>query len=300
MIAEEANQEQTENKNQYKEFRMATKMKIRRMSDVQLQEVAWLFKPYIPFEKLTIIQGDPGEGKTTLALRVSATCSTGTALPGIEACAPFDVIYQTVEDGLGDTVKPRLIEAGADESRILNIVEDNKSLSLLDERIEKAMVLTGAKLMMLDPMQGYLGDKIDMNRANEIRIVLKNVAAVAERTGCPIVLVGHLNKASGYEQEQTALKEKLISVNDGISRMDMRDSCIREFIAKAKQYIKMPTLTPELLQIFIRKIEVFEKLEKYSRTAGNLIIIHYAFQLPEQDGMPVLEMLLPSNMREPA
>ena len=78
------------------------------------------------------------------------------------------------------------------------------------------------------------------------------------------------------------------------------DSCIREFIAKAKQYIEMPMLTPELLRVFIRKIEVFEKLEKYSRIAGNLINIHYAFQLPEQNGMPVLEMLLPSNMRETA
>ena len=161
MIAEEATEQQTENKNQNKEKSMATEMKIRRMSDVQLREVAWLWKPYIPFGKITIIQGDPGEGKTTLALRVAVACSTGTALPGMEACAPFDVIYQTAEDGLGDTVKPRLIEAGADESRILNIVEDNKSLSLLDERIEKAIVQTGAKLMILDPMQGYLGDKTE-------------------------------------------------------------------------------------------------------------------------------------------
>lgn len=106
--------------------------------------------------------------------------------------------------------------------------------------------------------------------------------------------------ASGYEQEQTTLKEKLISVNNGISEMDMRDSCIREFIAKAKQYIEMPKLTPELLRVFIRKIEVFEKMEKYSRKVGNLINIHYAFQLPEQDGMPILKMLLPSNMRETA
>ena len=98
-------------------------------------------------------------------------------------CVPM---LSAAEDGLGDTVKPRLIEAGADESRILNIVEDNKSLSLLDERIEKAIVQTGAKLMILDPIQGYLGDKIDMNRANEIRTVLKNVAAVAKRTGCAI------------------------------------------------------------------------------------------------------------------
>ncbi|MBQ4049071.1 MAG: DUF4368 domain-containing protein, partial [Clostridia bacterium] len=106
--------------------------------------------------------------------------------------------------------------------------------------------------------------------------------------------------ASGYEQEQTTLKEKLIAVNNGISEMDMRDSCIREFITKAKQYIEMPKLTPELLRVFIRKIEVFEKMEKYSRKVGNLINIHYAFQLPEQDGMPMLKMLLPCNMRETA
>lgn len=106
--------------------------------------------------------------------------------------------------------------------------------------------------------------------------------------------------ASGYEQEQTTLKEKLIAVNNGISEMDMRDSCIREFIAKAKQYIEMPKLTPELLRVFIRKIEVFEKMEKYSRKVGNLINIHYAFQLPEQDGMPILKMLLPSNKSETA
>ena len=101
MIAEEANQQRTQNENQNKELRMTTEMKIRRMSDVQLQEVVWLWKPYIPFGKITIIQGDPGEGKTTLALRVVSACSTGTALPGMEACAPFDVIYQTAEDGLG-------------------------------------------------------------------------------------------------------------------------------------------------------------------------------------------------------
>lgn len=86
---------------------------------------------------------------------------------------------------------------------------------------------------------------------------------------------------SGYEQEQTTLKEKLIAVNDGISKMDMRDNCIREFITKAKKYIEMPKLTYELLRVFIRKIEVFEKMKKYSRKAGNLINIHYAFQLPK-------------------
>ena len=174
-----------------------TKLKIVKMSEVELQKVNWLWYPYIPFRKITIIQGDPGEGKTTLALRLAAACSTGQAFPGMEISEPFNVIYQTAEDGLGDTIKPRLMEAGADQDRVLNIVEDTSSLTLLDKRIEAAIVQTNAKLMILDPIQGYLGGKIDMNRANEIRSVLKNVAAVAERTGCAIVLVGHLNKAAG-------------------------------------------------------------------------------------------------------
>ncbi len=172
-------------------------LKLVKMSDVDLQEVNWLWKPYIPFGKITIIQGDPGEGKTTFALRLAAACSNGTALPGTESGEPFPVIYQTAEDGLADTIKPRLMDAGANQDLVLNIVEDQRSLTLLDKRIEEAIVQTGAKLIILDPIQGYLGGRIDMNRANEIRNVLKDVAAVAERTGCAIVLVGHLNKASG-------------------------------------------------------------------------------------------------------
>lgn len=172
-------------------------LEIRKLSEVELQEVQWLWYPYIPFGKITIIQGDPGEGKTTFALRLAAACSTGNPLPGMDSREPIHVIYQTAEDGLGDTVKPRLMDAGADLNRVMNISEDTQSLTLLDERIEKAILQTGARLMILDPIQGYLGDRVDMNRANEIRTVLKNVASVAERTGCAIVLVGHLNKASG-------------------------------------------------------------------------------------------------------
>ena len=157
----------------------------------------WLWHPYIPFGKLTIIQGDPGEGKTTLALRLAAACSTGNPLPGMESMEPFNVIYQSAEDGMGDTIKPRLMEAGADLDRVLSIVEDKKQLSLLDERIEKAIREHNARLMILDPIQGYIGSRVDINRANEIRTVLKSVSSVAERTGCAIVLIGHLNKASG-------------------------------------------------------------------------------------------------------
>lgn len=97
--------------------------------------------------------------------------------------------------------------------------------------------------------------------------------------------------AGGYEQEQAELRQKLQSSIERISEMDMREKCIQEFMDKAKEYIEMPKLTPELLRVFIRRIEVYEKPEKYSRTCGNPIIIHYAFQLSEQNGMPAIEIL---------
>ncbi len=97
--------------------------------------------------------------------------------------------------------------------------------------------------------------------------------------------------AIGYEQEQAELRQELQSITERISEMDMREKCIQEFMDKAKSYIEMPKLTPELLRVFIRSIEVYEKPEKYSRTCGNPIIIHYAFQLPEQNGMPAIEVL---------
>jgi RecA-family ATPase len=172
-------------------------LRLIRMSEVELQEVRWLSYPYIPQGKLTIIQGDPGEGKTTLALWIAAMCSYGQALPGMEQTTPINILYQTAEDGLGDTIKPQLMTAGADLNRIICIDETERSLSLLDERIEKAVKTTSAKLLILDPLQGYLGRDVDMNRANEIRDVLKRLTITADQTDCAVVLIGHLNKAVG-------------------------------------------------------------------------------------------------------
>lgn len=181
------------------------KLEVIKMSEVKAQPVEWLWYPYIAFGKLTIIQGDPGEGKTTLALRLAAACSSGKPLPEMEAHPPFCVIYQSAEDGLEDTIKPRLTEAGADQEMVVNIREDKKTLHLLDERIEQAINRCGARLLILDPLQGYLGEKIDMNRANEIREVMRSIGQVAQRTGCAIVLVGHLNKASGMSSAYRGL-----------------------------------------------------------------------------------------------
>ena len=98
--------------------------------------------------------------------------------------------------------------------------------------------------------------------------------------------------AGGYEQEQVEMKQELASITERISELDMREMCIREFMDRAKEYIDMPNLTPELLRVFIRRIEVYEKTEKYSRTCGTPIVIHYAFQLPKQNGMPAIEKVM--------
>ena len=180
-------------------------VEIIRMSEVDTQTVEWLWKPYIPFGKVTIVQGNPGEGKTTFALRLAAACTTGGALPGMKPMQPFQVIYQTAEDGLGDTVKPRLIEAAADLDRVLVIDEAKRELTLSDERIEKAIIQNGARLIILDPIQAYMGDKADMNKANEVRPIFRRLAEVAERTGCAVILIGHLNKAAGGQSAYRGL-----------------------------------------------------------------------------------------------
>lgn len=175
-----------------------TNLKIINMSDVESKEISWLWYPFIPYGKLTIIQGDPGEGKTTLVLNIAAVLSKGQGMDEhMKPEQPLHIIYQTAEDGLADTVKPRLEKAQADCNNIFVIDETDVSLSMLDERIEQAILKEKAKLMILDPIQAYLGAKMDMNRANEARDMTKHLGQVAERTGCAIVLIGHMNKNAG-------------------------------------------------------------------------------------------------------
>ena len=176
-------------------------LKLIRMDEVEATEIDWLWYPYIPFGKITVIQGDPGDGKTTTVLAIAAAVTTGSALPESKAAAePMSVIFQTAEDGLEDTVKPRLIQSGADCGRVIVIDESEKELSLSDFRIEQAIDQTAAKLFILDPLQAYLGADVDMLRANEIRPILKRISAIAEKTGCAIVVIGHFNKGASKSQ----------------------------------------------------------------------------------------------------
>ena len=181
--------------------------KLIHMEDVVSKEVEWLWYPYIPYGKITLIEGDPGEGKTTLVLKLAATLSRGLPLPcdDDKEYEPIHIIYQTAEDGIEDMIKPRLEKAGADCSMIRVIDETDKELSMTDDRLEQAIIETGARLIILDPIQAYIGATVDMHRANEIRPVLKHLGIIAEKHNCAIILIGHMNKASGSKSTYRGL-----------------------------------------------------------------------------------------------
>ena len=145
-----------------------TELQLIKLSEIQSQEVSWLWFPFIPYGKLTIVQGDPGDGKTTLVLNIAAKLSKGKGLDDeMKPTEPLNVIYQSAEDGLADTIKPRLEQAGADCENILVIDESMKSLSMIDERLEEAVIRTKAKLLILDPIQAYLGGGMDNKQSQQ-------------------------------------------------------------------------------------------------------------------------------------
>ena len=191
-------------------------LKLINMEQVEIEKIDWLLYPFIPFGKVTIVQGDPGEGKTTMVLQIIAKLTKGEAVlpsgsdePALEEktmdLEPVNVIYQTAEDGLGDTIKPRLLSAGADCSRVMVIDDNNQALTMMDARLEEAIIKTKARLVVLDPIQGFLGAAVDMHRANEIRPLMKRIAVLAEKYHCAIILIGHMNKNSNGKSSYRGL-----------------------------------------------------------------------------------------------
>ena len=190
--------------------------KLIELSEIAPEEVSWLWKPYIPAGKLTIIRGNPGEGKTMFVMMLIARLTTGKPLPNEPDDAlrePVNCIYQTAEDGLADTIVPRLIANEADMKRVSVIDETSTPLSFSDARIEAAIREKQAKLFVLDPLQAYLGAGVDMYRANEVRPQFHALKCIAERTGCAIVLIEHMNKMKGQK-----------AISRGLGSMDITGS----------------------------------------------------------------------------
>ncbi len=190
-----------------------TTLKLINMDDVEVESVSWLLYPFIPYGKITIVQGDPGEGKTTLLIQIIARLTRGLNVFDMdededyvfESNKPQNVIYQTAEDGLGDTIKPRLLAADADCKYVHVIDESEMPLTMLDARLEAAIIRTKARLVVLDPIQGYIGADVDMHKANEIRPVMKRLSVIAQKYNCAIVLIGHMNKNSSGKSSYRGL-----------------------------------------------------------------------------------------------
>lgn len=168
-------------------------------SKVRSEPVRWLWYPYIACGKITLLQGDPGDGKSTMMIQLISEISKGGKSPdGVSLGLAKRVIYQCSEDGLADTIKPRLEKSGADCSNIAFINEEvYEGLTLDDERIRQAIIAFRPALVVIDPIQAYLGSDSDLQMAGKARRLMRRLGMWATVYDCAIVLIGHLNKREG-------------------------------------------------------------------------------------------------------
>jgi len=183
------------------------------LADVEPEDVDWLWQPYIPKGKLTLLEGDPGVGKTWLALQLAAIVSKGDPFPDASDGRlrarrdPGNVVYLSAEDGIADTLVPRLGKAEANLRNVFTvpgcISTDPKtgevsrgSVTLQDvDVLHQAMEKYKPSLLVVDPLQAYLGADVDMNRANAVRPVLAGLANLAEEFKIAVLLIRHLGKS---------------------------------------------------------------------------------------------------------
>ena len=179
-------------------------------ASISPQEVKWIFKPYIPRGKLTLIAANPGTGKTFLMCYVAAAVSTGkaifkraTLIDGAPAFTdgmdysgekPGRVLYITAEDGAADTLRPRLEWCGADLKRVYIRECETDSLTFSSRDFREIVETVRPDLVICDPFQAFFSSRTDLNRANETRAQLFPVIKLAAETGAAIVLICHLNK----------------------------------------------------------------------------------------------------------
>ncbi len=174
------------------------------LSNVEPEEISWLWPSWLALGKLALVDGDPGLGKSALTLDLAARLSAGKPFPDGVECEPAGVVLLSAEDGLADTIRPRLDAAGADTSKILALAtvpdEDghDRLLSIPEDLglIEKGIRRVGARLMVVDPLMAFLSSDTNSHRDQDVRRALAPLAGLAERTGASVLVVRHLNKAA--------------------------------------------------------------------------------------------------------
>ena len=164
------------------------------LDDVEPEVVEWLWYPYIPEGKLTMIEGDPGLGKSWLTMALASFISRGKALPYQVNHESGPVLIMSAEDGLADTIKPRLLTLKANTKNIVAIPEPISFTENGAKAVDEAIKMVKPKLVIIDPLVAYLGGKIDLHKANETREIMARLTRMAEENHVAIVLVRHLTK----------------------------------------------------------------------------------------------------------
>ena len=181
------------------------------MGDMKPREMEWLWHPFVPSGAFTIVQGDPGSGKTFLACWLAALVTTGGTTPDGQKVQKGSVIFQSTEDGIEEGVLPRLIAAGCDMGKVAYFDEAAGALHVQDiETIREAFdKMPDLRLFVIDPVQSYMGGKVDMNKANEVRTALNGLRTLCNERGVAVLFIGHMGKNS----DQKALHRLLGSID---------------------------------------------------------------------------------------
>jgi hypothetical protein len=175
------------------------------LADVEPEKVEWLWDRRIPLGKITVLDGDPGNGKSVITTDLAARLSVGRRFPDGQPCEAAGVVIMNAEDGLADTIRPRLDAAGGDASRVLSLATvpvgdhgDERHLTIPEDIpiIQAGIERVGAKLVIIDPLMAYLSGNSNAHKDQDVRRALAPLARMAERTGAAL-LVRHLNKAQG-------------------------------------------------------------------------------------------------------
>jgi hypothetical protein len=168
------------------------------MADIEPEVVEWLWRRRIPKAKVTILDGDPGKGKSLILYDLAARITSGQDLPDSQPTEPAGVLIVSAEDGAADTIVPRFLAAGGDPKRA-RIIGSEELFLIPDhlDKLERAIRQTNASFVVIDPVMSFLSDNINSNRDQDVRRALQPLVDIARRTGAAIVICRHLNKSTG-------------------------------------------------------------------------------------------------------
>lgn len=169
---------------------------VKKMSEVEDQKIRWIWNPYLPFGKVSVIHGEPGIGKSIFAARLIAACTNKKYLPGMGKLEPCNVLYLSADDDLSDMVKPRLKEAGADLERVFAI-HDMQPFTLADDSIEELIKENDIRVLVVDPIQEYVEHDVYGDQPEMTYPIINKLAEMAQRTGCAVILVAYSDGPDG-------------------------------------------------------------------------------------------------------